>query len=66
MEYVGPLMCGGITTFTPFMDFGVKPYHRIAVVGIGGKFHQKTIFLDINGKIRLGTFGLKMGSGMGM
>jgi uncharacterized zinc-type alcohol dehydrogenase-like protein len=39
LECVGPLMCGGITTFTPFMDFGVKPYHRIAVVGIGGLGH---------------------------
>jgi uncharacterized zinc-type alcohol dehydrogenase-like protein len=35
----GPLMCGGITVFNPLARFGVKPTHRVGVVGIGGLGH---------------------------
>jgi uncharacterized zinc-type alcohol dehydrogenase-like protein len=35
----GPLLCGGITVFSPFLNFGIKPTHRIGVVGIGGLGH---------------------------
>src|SRR5262245_31791959 len=31
----GPLFCGGITVFNPFVQFDVKPTHRVGVVGIG-------------------------------
>lgn len=35
----GPLLCGGITVFSPFLNFGIKPVHRVGVVGIGGLGH---------------------------
>lgn len=41
----GPLFCGGITVFAPILDFGVKPTHRVGVVGIGGLGHLAVQFL---------------------
>lgn len=41
----GPLFCGGITVFAPILDFGVKPVHRVGVVGIGGLGHLALQFL---------------------
>ena len=35
----GPLLCGGVTVFTPLYDYGVKPTARVGVVGIGGLGH---------------------------
>lgn len=35
----GPLLCGGITVFSPFLTFDIKPVHRVGVVGIGGLGH---------------------------
>lgn len=35
----GPLFCGGITVFHPFVHFDVRPTDRVAVVGIGGLGH---------------------------
>ncbi len=35
----GPLLCGGITVFSPLLNFGIKPVHRVGVVGIGGLGH---------------------------
>ncbi len=35
----GPLLCGGVTVFSPFLKFDVKPTHRVGVVGIGGLGH---------------------------
>lgn len=42
----GPLFCGGITVFAPIMDFGVKPTHRVGVIGIGGLGHLALQFLN--------------------
>jgi len=36
---VGPLMCGGITVFSPLLIHEVTPLQRIGVVGIGGLGH---------------------------
>jgi len=41
----GPLMCGGITVFSPLLKFGVAPTHRVGVVGIGGLGHMALKFL---------------------
>lgn len=41
----GPLLCGGITVFAPLLNFGVKPTHRVGVVGIGGLGHLALKFL---------------------
>jgi uncharacterized zinc-type alcohol dehydrogenase-like protein len=35
----GPLLCGGITVFSPLYTFGIKPTHSVGVVGIGGLGH---------------------------
>lgn len=42
----GPLFCGGITVFSPIVDFGVKPTDRVGVVGIGGLGHLALQFLN--------------------
>ncbi len=41
----GPLMCAGTTVFTPMDHFGVAPWMRTAVVGIGGLGHLGVQFL---------------------
>ncbi len=35
----GPLLCGGVTVFTPLKVFDVRPTDRVGVVGIGGLGH---------------------------
>ena len=40
----GPLLCGGITVFEPLLNFGIKPIHRVGVVGIGGLGHMALKF----------------------
>jgi alcohol/geraniol dehydrogenase (NADP+) len=42
----GPLFCGGVTVFNPIVQFGVKPTHRVGVVGIGGLGHMAVQFLN--------------------
>jgi uncharacterized zinc-type alcohol dehydrogenase-like protein len=34
-----PLLCGGITVYSPMRLYGVKPQDRVGVVGIGGLGH---------------------------
>jgi uncharacterized zinc-type alcohol dehydrogenase-like protein len=36
---VAPLLCGGVTVFTPLRAFGVTPVMRVGVIGIGGLGH---------------------------
>ncbi len=43
---VGPLLCGGITVFYPILNLGVKPTHRVGVIGIGGLGHMALKFLN--------------------
>lgn len=45
-EQAGPLFCGGLTVFSPLVEFGVKPLDRVAVVGIGGLGHLALQFLN--------------------
>ncbi|HEY1187043.1 MAG TPA: NAD(P)-dependent alcohol dehydrogenase [Gemmata sp.] len=42
----GPLFCGGLTVFNPFVQFGVRPTHRVGVVGIGGLGHLALQFAN--------------------
>jgi alcohol/geraniol dehydrogenase (NADP+) len=42
----GPLFCGGMTVFTPILEFGVKPTEKVGVVGIGGLGHLALQFLN--------------------
>ena len=40
LERVAPLMCAGITTYSPLRHFGVKSGDSVAVVGLGGLGHM--------------------------
>ena len=39
-----PLLCAGITTYSPLKRFGVKPGHKVGVVGMGGLGHMGVKF----------------------
>ena len=39
LRSAGPLLCAGVTVFSPLSTFGVKPTQRVGVVGIGGLGH---------------------------
>ena len=38
-ENAGPLLCGGITVFTPIVEFNINKNHKIGIIGIGGLGH---------------------------
>ena len=42
----GPLLCGGITVFNPFVLHSVSPTARVGVVGIGGLGHLALKFAN--------------------
>jgi uncharacterized zinc-type alcohol dehydrogenase-like protein len=44
MQNVAPLMCAGITTYSPLRHFGLKKGDRLAVVGLGGLGHMGVKF----------------------
>ena len=39
MAAAAPLLCAGITTYSPLRYFGVTPGDEVAVVGLGGLGH---------------------------
>lgn len=40
LDRVAPLLCAGITTYSPLSRFGVKKGHHVAVAGLGGLGHM--------------------------
>lgn len=40
MAEAGPLLCGGVTVFSPLLTYNISPTSRIGVVGIGGLGHM--------------------------
>lgn len=42
----GPLLCGGITVFNPFVQNEIKPTDKVGVIGIGGLGHLALQFAD--------------------
>lgn len=42
----GPLLCGGVTVFTPFLMHRVLPTARVGVIGIGGLGHMALQFAN--------------------
>ena len=44
-QAAAPLMCAGITTYSPIRHFGVRAGDRAAVVGLGGLGHMAVKFL---------------------
>lgn len=43
---VGPLLCGGITVFNPFVQLDIRPTARVGVIGIGGLGHMALAFAN--------------------
>lgn len=39
-ENASPLLCGGITVYSPLRNHGVRPSSRVGVIGIGGLGHM--------------------------
>lgn len=46
LSKAGPLFCGGITVFNPFVQLGIKPTDKVGVIGIGGLGHLALQFAD--------------------
>jgi len=44
-ELSGPLFCGGITVFSPLLEYNIRPTDHVGVVGIGGLGHMALQFL---------------------
>ena len=38
-ENVAPLLCGGVTVYSPLRNHGVRPSSRVGIIGIGGLGH---------------------------
>ncbi|MGH8586285.1 MAG: NAD(P)-dependent alcohol dehydrogenase, partial [Gammaproteobacteria bacterium] len=49
LERAAPLLCAGITTYSPLRHFGVKAGDQIAVVGLGGLGHMAVKLADAMG-----------------
>jgi alcohol/geraniol dehydrogenase (NADP+) len=48
-ENAAPLLCAGITVYTPLRTYGISPASRVGVVGIGGLGHLALQFARIFG-----------------
>jgi len=48
-ESAGPLLCAGITVFSPLVNCNVHPTMKVGVVGIGGLGHLAVQFADAFG-----------------
>lgn len=42
----GPLLCGGVTVFSPFLAYNISPTSRIGIIGIGGLGHMALQFAN--------------------
>jgi len=40
MAAAAPLLCAGITTYSPFIHYGLRPHHKVAIMGLGGLGHM--------------------------
>ena len=49
LERAAPLLCAGITTYSPLRQFGVKAGDNVAVVGLGGLGHMAVKFAKAMG-----------------
>jgi uncharacterized zinc-type alcohol dehydrogenase-like protein len=48
-ELTAPLLCGGITVYSPLRTHGVNPSSRVGVIGIGGLGHLAIQFARVFG-----------------
>ncbi len=44
LEKTGPLLCGGITVFAPFLAYNIPSSARVGIIGIGGLGHMALQF----------------------
>ncbi|WP_118951917.1 NAD(P)-dependent alcohol dehydrogenase [Taibaiella helva] len=43
-EAVAPLLCAGITTYSPLRHWGIREGHKVAILGLGGLGHMGVKF----------------------
>ena len=43
-ENAAPLLCGGVTVYSPMKYFNLLPHHKVGVIGIGGLGHLAVQF----------------------
>ena len=48
-EYAAPLLCGGVTVYSPLRNYNVQPYMKVGVIGIGGLGHLALQFANAFG-----------------
>jgi uncharacterized zinc-type alcohol dehydrogenase-like protein len=48
-ENAAPLLCGGITVYSPLRNYLVRPYMKVGVIGIGGLGHLALQFANAFG-----------------
>jgi uncharacterized zinc-type alcohol dehydrogenase-like protein len=49
LEGVAPLLCAGITTYSPLKRWKIGPAHKVAVLGLGGLGHMAVKFASAFG-----------------
>ncbi len=49
LEGVAPLLCAGITLYSPLRKWGVKPGMKVAIMGLGGLGHMGVKFANAMG-----------------
>lgn len=48
-ETTAPLLCGGITVYSPMVHYGVRPAMKVGVMGVGGLGHMALQFASAMG-----------------
>lgn len=48
-EYAAPMLCGGVTVYSPLKHWGVGPGKKVGVAGVGGLGHFAVIFAKAMG-----------------
>jgi uncharacterized zinc-type alcohol dehydrogenase-like protein len=44
VKSAAPILCAGITTYSPLRYYGVKPGHKVGIIGMGGLGHMGVKF----------------------
>ena len=48
-EFAAPMLCGGITVYSPLKHWGAGPGKRVAILGVGGLGHFGVLFAKAMG-----------------
>lgn len=43
-EFAAPMLCGGVTVYSPLKHFGAGPGKKVGIVGVGGLGHFAVLF----------------------